>query len=196
MAIKPLDPGLFAGANELGGACLELDSDGGFLISGSKNGCLWLCKTDSIGSIEWETTVGTPEAGGVRSFQQTSDDGYIVAGTMNPPPGLLDLWLVKFGPVLGIPEGSQPVSDMLIRTISPNPFSSSLGINYFIPQPGQVDLSVYDLTGRLVENLENCSVSAGEHTFVWNPDPSLPGSCYLVVLEVCGERSVRRCVKL
>lgn len=187
---------LFSASSDGTGSCLELASDGGFLITGSKNSSLWLCKTDSTGNIEWETTVGASASSGARSFQQTSDDGYIVAGAQNPSSGMLDIWLVKFGPVLGITEGPQPLSDTEIRTVSPNPFSSSLGINYYISQQVQVALSIYDLTGRLVENLENCSVSAGEHTFMWNPDPSLPSSCYLVVLEIYGERYVKRCVKL
>ena len=109
---------------------------------------------------------------------------------------MLDLWLVKFGPVLGIHEGSQQVYGMLISTISPNPFSSSLSITYSIPQMGHVEISVFDYSGRLIENLENRAASSGEHTFVWNPDPSLPIGCYMVVLDACGEQSVRRCVKL
>lgn len=172
--------------------------DGGFVITGGTGGDLWLFKTDSIGNIEWETSIGyqgNSNEGG-KSLQQTSDGGYIVAGIIDPGGGMLDLWLVKFGSVLGIPEGSQSVSSMLIRTISPDPFSSSLSITYSIPQMGQIELSVFDYSGRLIENLENCEASSGEYTFVWNPEPSLPNGCYIVVLDACGEQSVRRCVKL
>jgi hypothetical protein len=77
-----------------------------------------------------------------------------------------------------------------------NPFSSSLSINYSLPEPAQVELSVYDLTGRLVENLESESAPAGEHASVWVPDPEFPNGCYLIVLDACGERAVRRCVRL
>jgi len=81
-------------------------------------------------------------------------------------------------------------------SVRENPFSSSLSITYSLPEPAQVELSVYDLTGRLVEDLVSGSLSAGENTSVWNPDPSLPNGCYLIVLDVFGERSVRMCIKL
>jgi len=79
---------------------------------------------------------------------------------------------------------------------APNPFSSSLSISYSLPAFGEAQLSVYDLSGRLVETIEAGSMSAGEHTLIWNPEASLPGGCYMIVLDACGERAVRRCVKL
>jgi len=79
---------------------------------------------------------------------------------------------------------------------SPNPFTTSLSISYNLPELAQVELSVYDLSGRLVYNLASGSLIAGEHTFAWNPEPSIPNGCYLIVLDACGERAVRRCVLL
>ena len=80
--------------------------------------------------------------------------------------------------------------------LSSNPFTTSLSITYNLSESAQAKLSVYDLSGRLVENLVNGSISAGEHSSIWNPDPSLPNGCYLIVLDACGERAVKRCVKL
>jgi len=79
---------------------------------------------------------------------------------------------------------------------SPNPFSSSLRISYHLPEAAEARLAVYDLSGRLVENLETNSMPSGEHILTWNPEPSLPDGCYLIVLDAGGERAVRRCVKL
>ncbi len=79
---------------------------------------------------------------------------------------------------------------------SPNPFSSNLSISYSLQGPSEVNLSVYDLSGRLIEDLLSHPVSEGDHTIIWNPDPVLPNGCYLIVLDACGERAVRRCVKL
>jgi hypothetical protein len=77
-----------------------------------------------------------------------------------------------------------------------NPFSSSLSIMYSLPEPSQVNLSIYDLTGRLVKNLNSGLAPAGEHTSVWAPASEFPNGCYLIVLDACGERAVRRCVRL
>ena len=89
-----------------------------------------------------------------------------------------------------------PPTSLLSLCVNPNPFSSSLSISYSLPQFAEVELSVYDLSGRLIEILEKGSISSGEQTLTWNPELSLPGGCYLIVLEACGERAVRRCVKL
>jgi hypothetical protein len=92
-------------------------------------------------------------------------------------------------------EGEEYSAPINLR-FSSNPFSSSLSITYSLPEPAQVELSVYDLMGRLVENLKSDSAPAGEHTSVWAPDPEFPNGCYLVVLDAFGERIVRKCVKL
>jgi len=89
-----------------------------------------------------------------------------------------------------------PPSSLLGLCASPNPFSSSLSISYSLPVSAEAKLSVYDLSGRLVEILEAGSMSSGEHILTWTPEQSLPGGCYLIVLDACGERAVRRCVKL
>ncbi|MEN8209054.1 MAG: PQQ-binding-like beta-propeller repeat protein [Candidatus Fermentibacteria bacterium] len=79
---------------------------------------------------------------------------------------------------------------------SPNPFSSRLSITYSIPEAAEVELSVYDLSGRLVETLEAGSTSSGEHIRTWTPESSLPDGCFLIVLNAGGERTVRRCMRL
>jgi hypothetical protein len=92
----------------------------------------------------------------------------------------------------GIEEGPSPFH----LSIRENPFSSSISITYSLPEPAQVNLSVYNLAGRLLDDLVNGFISTDENTFVWNPDPSLPNGCYLIVLDACGERAVRRCIRL
>ena len=79
---------------------------------------------------------------------------------------------------------------------NPNPFSASLSISYSLPELAEVKLSVYDLSGRLVEDLETGSMASGKHILIWDPEPSLPDGCYLIVLDACGVRAVRRCMKL
>ena len=97
--------------------------------------------------------------------------------------------------VTGTGISTEP-SCLLTLGVSPNPFSSSLSISYSLPGFAEVELSVYDLSGRLVETLNVGSMSSGEHIRTWTPESSLPGGCYLIVLDACGERAVSRCVKL
>lgn len=184
------------GSYEIGFSFVEI-SDGGYIITGQRTGDFWLLKVDNIGNVIWETAIGLQnmsECG--YALQQTVDGGYIVAGCRNTDVGELDLWLVKFESGLGISDYTQPDIGLQISEVFPNPFISSLQISCFLPASGKMNLSVYDIAGRFIENLENSAFSAGEHTFVWNPDPLLPSGCYMLVLDALGEQYAMRCVKI
>jgi len=151
----------------------------------------WLVKLDSLGNTEWhiQNELGMPYTNIFNCARQLQGGGYIVAGRSAG-----HAYLLRYAPETGIEEGE--VSPSVMLSISPNPFSVGLGISYSLPEPSQVNLSVYDLSGRLIEDLVSGSISAGENTSVWNPDPILPAGCYLIVLDTSGERTVRKCVKL
>ncbi len=50
----------------------------------------------------------------------------------------------------------------------PNPFNPSTTINFSIPQHAQVSLAVFDVNGRLVNQLLDGGMTAGSHTITWN----------------------------
>jgi len=120
--------------------------------------------------------------------------GYCFAGTTAPGPSDRDAWVVRVDCETGMEEGE--ILPAITFDISPNPFSASLDISFNLPETAKVELSVYDLSGRLIETLVSGSISAGDNISVWNPAPSLSDGCYMIVLDSCGERTVRRCVKL
>lgn len=89
-------------------------SDGGFIIAGysssidgdvtSNNGFsdYWIVKLDSNGSIEWQSSLGGSGLDFASSIAQTSDGGYIVAGSSNSTDGdvtnnhgVNDYWIAK-----------------------------------------------------------------------------------------------------
>jgi PGF-CTERM protein len=86
------------------GACpVQQTSDGGYIIAGYTRGDVgytrgdfWLVKTDSNGNELWNKTFGGAEPEWAYSVQQTSDDGYIIAGykRLMDVSGK-DFWLVK-----------------------------------------------------------------------------------------------------
>ncbi|NQU06599.1 MAG: T9SS type A sorting domain-containing protein [Calditrichaeota bacterium] len=61
-----------------------------------------------------------------------------------------------------------PDSHELILLAAPNPFNNQITISYQVPISGNVRLSVYDVQGRLVEQLTNLDRSHGEYTTTWN----------------------------
>ena len=57
----------------------------------------------------------------------------------------------------------------------PNPFNPSSTINYGLKNEGQVEIMVYDATGRLVEELVNGHQDAGYHSITWNASNQASG---------------------
>lgn len=62
----------------------------------------------------------------------------------------------------------QSASTVLYQNI-PNPFTASTSIGFILPEPTQVSITVYDVSGKLVDTiLENCSYPSGYHEVIWN----------------------------
>ena len=55
----------------------------------------------------------------------------------------------------------------------PNPFLVSTTIAYTIPQTENVELTIYDITGRVVKNIVNKNQSAGTYTINWDASEQL-----------------------
>jgi len=100
-------------------------TDGGYVIVGdtsntSASDCeqIYVVKTDTTGSLIWNTSMGGPKCDIGYSIKQTSDGGYIIAGeTHSCGAGSGDLYLVKLGSSPSTPAKS-PSS--LTCTVSPS----------------------------------------------------------------------------
>ena len=83
---------------------VQQTSDGGYIMVGSANsfktgifdGEIWLIKTGAYGNTEWTWLSGWPDSDSANSVEQTSDGGYIVAGTrFSSYATRADFWLIK-----------------------------------------------------------------------------------------------------
>lgn len=59
-------------------------------------------------------------------------------------------------------------NEALNLTVYPNPFSGHTTISYTLPQPGEINLSIYNTTGRLVRTLYEGRQQEGTHNIEWN----------------------------
>jgi hypothetical protein len=92
----------FGGTNSDGATSVQQTSEGGYIVAGwtrsfgAGNDDIFLMKTDAFGNVIWAKTYGGTSIDGAFSVQQTSDGGYIVAGsTYSFSVGLTDIFLIK-----------------------------------------------------------------------------------------------------
>ena len=87
------------------GRSLQQTSDGGFAITGFSNSFsgdvddddLYVIKTDANGNVDWSRTFGANDDEFGNAIRQTSDGGYIIAGTRFPSGSifLTDAYVIK-----------------------------------------------------------------------------------------------------
>lgn len=92
-----------------------------------------------------------------------------------------------------IPDGLP--TEFAIANTYPNPFNSTLSIQYDVPTPAHVSLNVFDLTGRQIATLVNSVQSSGSHTTNWRAD-NFPSGLYFLRLNSGGFSQSRKIVLL
>ena len=172
--------------------------DGGYLCCGYDGYSFWdspdsvatddpqtqdgsLTRFDAYGNELWHINNEMGHFNHFYSAVQLPQGGYIAAGTYTGSG-----YLVRYAPETGIEEGESSPSQSRLD-LSPNPFSSSLSVSYSLPESMQTTLSVYDITGRMVGELEDGMLDAGEYTSTWDSG-EFPSGCYVVMLRT--ERGV------
>ncbi len=94
----------FGGAGDNRVYSVQQTLNGGYMLAGETNAYsssydAWLIKTDASGSQQWSKTFGGTDFDAAYSVQQTSDNGYILAGeTFSYGAGFNDAWLIKISP--------------------------------------------------------------------------------------------------
>jgi len=59
-------------------------------------------------------------------------------------------------------------SGTLLRGNYPNPFNPETTIEFFLNEPGEVTIDIYNIKGQLVRSLVNNSYQAGTHRIIWD----------------------------
>ncbi len=122
--VKTDSSGVIQWQNTIGGnfteipTSIEQTADGGFILGGYSNSMIsgdktenciglldyWIIKTDALGNIQWQNTIGGNEDDYLNSIKQTTDGGYILAGySMSNISGdktencigIWDYWIIK-----------------------------------------------------------------------------------------------------
>ncbi len=143
------------------GKSIQQTTDGGFIVCGkinSNNGLVtgnhgdedyWVVKLDNSGSVVWQKALGGLGTDWAQSIQQTTDGGYIVAGTTGSSSGDVtiqygdrDFWVVKLNPDN---LSSTDFSNANRVTIFPNPTKDFFKLSNY---ENIKKIEIYDLNGK------------------------------------------------
>ena len=125
-----------------------------------------IIKTSATGDSLWSRTFGGPASDVAWSVVRTIDGGYVAAGTTESyGEGVSDIWLAKIAA-----EPPNNADDFILQASSfsltayPNPFNATTQIRFDVPQTAHVELRIYDVQGRLVDELASRMFEAGSHS--------------------------------
>jgi gingipain R len=74
------------------------------------------------------------------------------------------------------------------------PVTGAAAVRFAVPSSGHAELSVFDMSGRVVETLVSGEIAAGDHTVNWNAETA--GGIYFLRLTTSGQTVVKNCVVL
>ncbi|NQU06388.1 MAG: VCBS repeat-containing protein [Calditrichaeota bacterium] len=78
-----------------------------------------------------------------------------------------------------VPSHKQMPTDFTISNPYPNPFNSSINLDFTTARNGNVKVEVFDLSGRLVDVIADDEFTVGQHSLTWQAG-NIPAGSYLV----------------
>jgi hypothetical protein len=179
--------------------------DGGYIVAGETNwgthggNDVYLIKLDARGDTLWTRVYGSASHDTAYEVQVTSDGGYIIGGYgYDYAGGGYDFYLIRLGADASVGPGGRPLQRLKVD-ISPNPFTSSVGISYVLARPASVQADIYDVAGRHVCALASgVAQEAGRRSLVWEgrdgEGAALPAGIYFLSLHAGDARAVEKIV--
>jgi protocatechuate 3,4-dioxygenase beta subunit len=97
--------------------------------------------------------------------------------------------IILYDPLLTntIREESLHINFGMITQCTPNPISSYTSINFSVFKPSDVEINLYDLSGKLKSKIHKEKMAPGKYEIDWNTNnKNLAGGFYLLSLQVNG----------
>ena len=154
------------------GYSVEQTADGGCIVAGATSSIgaggadVYLVKVDSNGDTLWTRTFGGAADDSGYSIRQTTDGGYVVAGTTwSFGAGGCDVYLIKTDSLGNVavaePKASPAPKQGISLTCEPNPCRSSTVLHLTTgPLDHSTTLRIFDSQGRLVHSSSGIRASS------------------------------------
>jgi hypothetical protein len=84
-----------------------------------------------------------------------------------------------------IPVGVDEILDeqgISIHNIYPNPMTDKTNISFSLAKSGEVEVSVYDMTGRKMATVHQANMSKGDHLLSWEAGDDIPDGLYFCTI--------------
>jgi hypothetical protein len=104
------------------------------------------------------------------------------------------LMILRFSPT-GIEEIDNLPNDFSLSQNYPNPFNSSTVLRYTTPTQSPVTITIYDILGRKVQTLVDCTRPAGEHQVIWQAN-DIPSGVYFYRLTTGNQTQTKKMVMI
>ena len=126
-------------------------TNGGIYLS-TNHGKTWIKKNTGFGSY-------TPPI-----FKLFTTNNYIFAGTYGK-----SVWRRSYADIIGVRNITNEVSERFSLSQNyPNPFNPTTKIKFDLPQNSFVKINVFDITGRLINELANLNLQTGSYETEFN----------------------------
>ncbi len=96
---------------------------------------------------------------------------------------------------LAAPVADAPGASRFQLRAAPTPASGPVAIAFDLPRAGQVEVQIYDATGRAIERLHRGPLAAGQHELTWLGAGHAPRGVYFVRLTAGGDEAVEKIVR-
>ena len=132
----------------------------------------------------------------IHHFDMTLDDHVIAPEPENEDPWAWQEWVhfpmsvvLRQDPTVGI--GNKKDNEKISLVVRPNPFLHETTFEINIKEKSNIEISVYNLQGKLVKNLTNKTMKGGKHKIKWDGINKASRACkpgvYLIHLKINGQ---------
>jgi hypothetical protein len=182
------------------GEKIKLDNSGNVYVAGDSP--VFLLKFDNSGTFIEKKTFTSPYGGGGFTAMAVNSSGqFALVGDQDISEGSTNVDWLMFGYNAG---GSFPAVASFVRNSLlvqegnpnqydlsqnyPNPFNPTTNIKFSLPEPGNISIKVYDVTGREVNTLiENQYFESGSHEIGFNGSQLASGAYFYRIVAANGK---------